>query len=132
MNRLSKARLDALPGDVARPRYDLDAVGVGVVHLGVGAFHRAHQAVAFDDRLAAGETDWAICGASLRSPDTQDALQPQDGLYALAVRGPRREELRVVGSLRELLVAPAEPERLLKAMSDPRARIVSLTITEKG
>ena len=132
MNQLSKARLDALPGDVARPRYDLDAVSIGVVHLGVGAFHRAHQAVAFDDRLAAGEQDWAICGASLRSPNTQDALQPQDGLYALAVRGLRSEELRIVGSLRELLVAPAEPERLLRAMSDPRTRIVSLTITEKG
>jgi fructuronate reductase len=132
VNRLSKARLDSLPGDVARPRYDFAAVSVGVVHLGVGAFHRAHQAVYFDDRLAAGERDWAICGASLRSADTRDALQPQDGLYAVAVRGAVREDLAITGALRALLVAPEDPQRLLAAMSEPNVRIVSLTVTEKG
>ena len=117
---------------MARPRYALEAVRVGVVHLGVGAFHRAHQALYFDDRLAAGESEWAICGASLRSPQTQEALQPQDCLYAVAVRGPDREDLRVVGSIRALLVARHDPERLLAAMSEPKVRIVSLTVTEKG
>jgi fructuronate reductase len=132
MTRLGKAALPSLPADVARPHYDLDAVQVGVVHLGVGAFHRAHQAVYLDDRLAAGETGWAIHGASLRSPETQKALEPQDGLYALALRGPGREDLRVVGSLRALDVAPLDPERLIAAMSDPKVRVVSLTVTEKG
>ncbi len=103
-----------------------------MVHLGVGAFHRAHQAVLFDHRLSAGETDWAICGASLRSADTRDALQPQDGLYSVAVRGPGREDLAVVGSLRELVVARPDPERLLGAMSRAGVKIVSLTVTEKG
>ena len=112
--------------------YDLGAVRVGIVHLGVGAFHRAHQAVYVDDRLAAGERDWAICGASLRSPETRDALAPQDGLYALAVRAGDGERLRVVGALRSLLVAPEDPETLIRAMSDPAVRIVSLTVTEKG
>ena len=130
--RLNERSLAQLPLEVARPRYALEAVSVGVVHLGVGAFHRAHQALYFDDRLAAGESDWAICGASLRSPQTQEALQPQDCLYAVAVRGPDREDLRVVGSIRALLVAPHDPERLLAAMSEPRVRIVSLTVTEKG
>jgi fructuronate reductase len=96
MNRLSKARLDSLPKDVARPRYDLDAVSVSVAHLRLGAFHRAHQAAYFDARLAAGETDWAICGASLRSPATQEALSPQDGLYTLSALGGRSEDLRVI------------------------------------
>ena len=132
MNRLSKASLDSLPDDVARPGYDLDARSVGVVHLGVGAFHRAHQAVLFDDQLAAGETAWAICGASLRSAETRDALQPQDGLYSVAVRGPGREDLCVIGALRALLVAPENPQRLLAAMGDPQVKIVSLTVTEKG
>ena len=117
VNRLSNGRLELLPGDVARPRYDLDALSVGIVHLGVGAFHRAHQAVFFDDRLSAGETGWAICGASLRSAETREALQPQDGLYTVAVRGPEREDLRVIGALRALLVAPEDPQRLLAAMS---------------
>jgi fructuronate reductase len=130
--RLSSSTLAQLPADIARPRYELDAVRVGIVHLGVGAFHRAHQAVYVDDRLAAGERDWAICGASLRSPETRDALAPQDGLYALAVRAADGERLRVVGALRSLLVAPEDPEALLRAMSNPAVRIVSLTVTEKG
>ncbi len=132
MNRLSSKTLAALPVEVARPAYVRDATAVGIVHLGVGAFHRAHQAVYVDDRLAAGERDWAICGASLRAPDTFDALSPQDGLYTVAVRSGEGERLRVIGSVRRLLVAPADPEGLLAAMSDPRVRIVSLTVTEKG
>ena len=132
MKELDRNALAELPGDVVRPRYELDALGVGVVHLGVGAFHRAHQAVVFDDRLAAGERDWAISGVSLRSPATRDALKPQDGLYTLSVRGPERENLRVIGALRECLVAPENPEALLARLVDPRIRIVSLTITEKG
>jgi fructuronate reductase len=129
MNRLSLKTLSDLPGEVARPHYDVTAVRVGVVHLGVGAFHRAHQAVYLDDRLAAGETEWAICGASLRSPEMSRALEPQDGLYALAARDAEGERVRVVGALRRLLVAS---EALLVAMSDPAVGIVTLTVTEKG
>lgn len=105
---------------------------IGVVHLEVGAFHRAHQAVAFDDRLAAGERDWAICGVSLQSSATRDAPALQDGLHTLCVRGPDREDLRIVGSLRDLLVAPENPQALLARLVDPCIRIVSLTVTEKG
>ena len=131
MMRLSLNALDQLPTEVARPAYDVGAIRIGIVHLGIGAFHRAHQAVYVDDRLAAGEMDWAICGASLRSPETADALAPQDGLYT--VGGPIRsgEQLRVIGSVRRLLVAP-DPAALLDAMTDPAVRIVSLTVTEKG
>ncbi len=132
MRRLSNATLADLPPEVARPAYDRGAVTTGVVHLGVGAFHRAHQAVYLDDRIAAGETDWGVLGASLRAPDTADALEPQDGLYAVAVRGLDGEALRVVGSLKGCLVATRERERLLAAMSAPATRIVSLTVTEKG
>jgi fructuronate reductase len=132
MRRLGRNALAGLPPDVSCPGYDLDDVRVGVVHLGVGAFHRAHQAVIFDDRLAQGERDWAICGVSLRSPATRDALAPQDGLYTLCVRGPEREDVRIVGALHELLVAPENPQALLDRLADSRVRIVSLTITEKG
>jgi fructuronate reductase len=132
MTRLSPEALAVLPTEVARPAYDIAAARVGIVHLGVGAFHRAHQAVYVDDRLAAGETGWAICGASLRSSDTRDALKPQDGLYSVAVRGAEGEALRIVGSLRRLIVAPEDPQALLAAMCEPRVRIVMLTVTEKG
>ncbi len=132
MDRLSLAALDRLTAGVARPAYDVAATRVGVVHLGVGAFHRAHQAVYLDDRLNAGETGWGVLGASLRSPDTRDALLPQDGLYATMVRSGEGTRTRVIGALRGLLVAPEDPERLLSAMVDPAVRIVSLTVTEKG
>ena len=132
MRRLNRNALVDLPRDVARPLYELDDVRVGVVHLGVGAFHRAHQAVAFDDRLAAAERDWAICGVSLQTAATRDALAPQDGLYTVCVRGPKREDLKVVGALRDLLVAPEDPQAPLARLVDPLVRIVTLTITEKG
>jgi fructuronate reductase len=132
MQRLSRRVLAGLPQQVAQPRYDLDAVAVGVVHLGIGAFHRAHQAVYLDDRLAAGETGWAICAASLRSPTTYDALAPQDNLYTVLERSGGPDRARVIGSVRRLLTVSGDPEPLLAAMCDPRVRIVSLTVTEKG
>ncbi|CCV10856.1 mannitol dehydrogenase family protein [Mesorhizobium sp. STM 4661] len=130
--RLSNSTWQALPASVAVPSYDRTRVAPGIVHLGVGAFHRAHQAVYVDDCLAAGEADWGIVGVSLRSADTRDALAPQDGLYTLAVRDSGGESLRVVGSILSLLVAPENPSAVLAALTDPRTRIVTLTITEKA
>src|SRR5581483_9748410 len=82
--RLGHANLDQMPSAIRRPAYDRSRVTPGIVHLGLGAFHRAHQAVAIDDCLAAGSNAWGIVGASLRSPETRDALAPQDHLYTLA------------------------------------------------
>jgi fructuronate reductase len=130
--RLGAAALVGLPASVARPAYDRDAVATGIVHLGIGAFHRAHQAVCTDDVLAAGDRRWGILGASLRSPDTRDALVPQDGLYTLSVRDSDGEALRVIGAVRDVLVAPENPAALLEAMCRPSVAIVSLTVTEKG
>jgi fructuronate reductase len=130
-DRLNDDNLPDLPGGVQRPAYDRKDVGTGIVHLGVGAFHRAHQAVYTDDVLAQ-DPHWGIVAASLRSPDTYDALQPQDGLYTLTVRSQEGEALRVIGSIRRVIVAPRETEDLLEAMADPQTRIVTLTVTEKG
>src|SRR6185295_6657422 len=111
--RLSNQTLARLPASVIKRGYDRAAVTPGIVHLGVGAFHRAHQAVYVDDCLASGETGWGIIGASLRSVDTRDALGPQDGLYTLAVRSSSGEQLRIIGSIPSLLVAPDDPAALL-------------------
>jgi fructuronate reductase len=132
MRRLSSEALSGLPVAVQRPRYDRSAVTPGIVHLGIGAFHRAHQAVVVDDRLAAGETSWGLIGASLRSPDTRDALKAQDGLYTLAIRSGDPTRFRVIGSIARVHVAPEDPERLLARLANPATRIVSLTVTEKG
>lgn len=129
--RLSDATLDGVAATVARPSYDRAALRPGIVHLGVGAFHRAHQAVYIDDILAQ-DPSWAVLGASLRRADMADALRPQNGLYSLRVDGSDGATHRVVGSLLDVVVAPQDPERLLAAMAAPQTRIVGLTITEKG
>ncbi|MEE1656286.1 mannitol dehydrogenase family protein [Microvirga sp. CF3062] len=130
-DRLNDDNLADLPGGVQRPAYNRKALKTGIVHLGVGAFHRAHQAVYTDD-VVAQDPHWGIVAASLRSPDTYDALQPQDGLYTLSVRSQEGETLRVIGSIRRVIVAPREIEDLLDVMADPQTRIVTLTVTEKG
>jgi fructuronate reductase len=130
--RLSNASLGQLPPSVRRPGYDRASVTPGIVHLGIGAFHRAHHALVIDDLLASGPKDWGIVGASLRSPDTRDALLPQDCLYTVAVRSGAGTEHRVVGSILDTVVATENPQRLIALLADPTTRIVSLTITEKG
>jgi fructuronate reductase len=130
--RLSDRTIGLLRQAVLRPGYDRSRVAPGIVHLGIGAFHRAHQAVVFDDCLGRGETCWGIIAASLRSPATRDALAPQDWLYTLCVRGEAPPACRVIGSVLATLVAPEDPAALIRAMTDPRIRIVTLTITEKG
>ena len=130
--QLGRANLDRLPSGIHRPAYDLSCVTPGIVHLGLGAFHRAHQAVVIDDCLAAGAPAWGIIGASLRSPDTRDALAPQDHLYTVAVRAAEGTEYRVIGALLGSEVARESPARLIARMADPSIRIVSLTVTEKG
>ncbi|MER9951202.1 mannitol dehydrogenase family protein [Mesorhizobium sp. M0047] len=130
--RLSSITAGTLPASVVTPSYDRSHVVPGIVHLGVGAFHRAHQAAYVDDCLAAGETGWGIVGVSLRSADTRDALMPQDGLYTLAIRSSGTEKLQVIGSIASMLVAPEDPSAVLAALTDPRTRIVTLTITEKA
>jgi fructuronate reductase len=102
-----------------------------MVHLGVGAFHRAHVA-AYVDQVLRQDPSWGIIGASLRQSATRDALAPQDFLYTLAVQSGAGLETRVIGSILQVLDAATERGNLIAAMTDPRIRIVSLTVTEKG
>lgn len=138
MQRLSPETLDQLPSHVTRPGFDRRALRAGIVHLGIGAFQRAHQAVVNDAAIAAsGELDWGIVGVSMRSTDTREALAPQGGLYTVSVLdgdedGAPREQLQVVGSLLRVLVAPEDPRAVLEQIAHADTRIVSLTVTEKG
>ena len=129
---LSDKMLASLPETVARPAYDRAVVQTGLVHLGLGAFHRAHQAYYTEQALNAGDHRWGIAGASLRAPDTRDALAPQDGLYSVAVRDTGHTDYRVIGALKSLHVAPENPAGLIKAMAQDSVKIVTLTVTEKG
>lgn len=138
MKRLHPDTLATLPAAVARPRYDRSALRSGIVHLGIGAFARAHLAVATEAAMqASGDLGWGITGVSLRSPDVRDALAPQQGVYTLALRdadehGTPRQTLQVIGALQRVLVAPEDPAAVLEAIASPDTRIVSLTVTEKG
>lgn len=130
MKRLSTATL--AQARARKPSYDRGQLRTGIVHLGIGAFHRAHQAVYTEECLETGDLAWGIAGASLRSADTRNALTPQDGLYSLVTRDSDLRELRVIGAIRRIMVAPESPSRLIDTLCLPSVKIVSLTITEKG
>ena len=132
MDRLSEATLERLPADLRLPPYRRADLASGIVHLGVGAFHRAHQAVYTELALEQAWGPWGICGVSLRRPDVRDRLMPQDGLYTVAARDGDAEQLRIVGCLRHLMVAPEDPDAVLERIAAPESAIISLTITEKG
>jgi mannitol 2-dehydrogenase len=114
------------------PRYDRDALRPGVVHISVGSFHRAHQAVYFDDLAATGEVGWGLTGVSLRRPVIAEALTAQDGLYTVLNRGGDGDRVRVVGALRSCLHAPRQHEAVLRTLAHPSTRLVTLTITADG
>jgi fructuronate reductase len=129
--RLNLATLEQLPAGVA-PRMDPCALRVGIVHLGIGAFHRAHQAVYTEDAIAAAGGDWGICAVTQRSPAVVEQLRPQDGLYTLAQGDGAGERLRVIGVERELFWAGADADTVRERIAAPDTRLVTLTVTEKG
>ncbi len=132
MSRLSRNHIASLPPQVRRPGYAGAKVDTGIVHLGVGAFHRAHQAAYMDQIIAAGDTRWGIAGVSLRNPAVRDQLQPQDGLYTLVEQSAAGQTYRLIGSVQKVLVAPEDPAAVLALLAREKTYIVSLTITEKG
>jgi len=130
--RLSQATLDRLEPEVARPAYDRAAQAVGIVHFGIGAFHRAHQAWYTDAAMNAGDRDWMITGVSLRSAAVASQMVPQDGLYTLIERSGEAPRARLNGAVRSVLVASQDPEAVIAALAAPETHIASFTITEKG
>ena len=136
MTRLSNQVLSALPKDVLVPTYDRKAVTPGILHFGVGAFHRSHQALTIDSLLSQGlAQDWGIVGVGLLESDKRmsEALKPQDCLYTLITKHPDGKlNFQVIGSIIDYLFAPENPQLVLQKLIDPAIRIVSLTITEGG
>lgn len=132
VTHLSDGTRHLLDRRVRVPEYDRESLTPAVVHIGVGGFHRAHQAVYLDDLAASGETGWGEIGVGLRSPTVRDALVPQDGLFTVVERGARGDEARVVGAMTRYLYGPDDPEAVLAALADPRTRVVTLTVTGNG
>ena len=130
--RLSARHVAKLPGDVARYSYDRKSQNFGIVHFGLGAFHRAHQAWYTDLVMDAGERDWSICGVSLRSRSVADQLVPQDGIYTLIERSAAGANARLIGAVGEVLYAPDQRQQAIERIASPSCHIVSFTVTEKG
>ncbi|GAB5097861.1 mannitol dehydrogenase family protein [Caballeronia sp. HLA56] len=128
---LSRAGLPALSGHVLSA--DWRAPAIGIVHLGIGNFHRAHEALYTEEAMLARGGDWGICGVTLQGDvGKRDALMAQDGLYSVVERGPAGVSVTVVRSLVEVLAMPFDRVRLFELLADARVKIVSLTVTEKG
>lgn len=134
MSRLNDNSLGLLRRNigVSTFAYDRHAQKTGIVHFGIGAFHRAHQAWYTDRAMSAGERDWAIAGVSLRSPAVMAQLNPQDGLYTVTEQGEARSHATLIGAIREVLVADRHAASIVDRIAAPACHILSLTVTEKG
>ncbi|KPW68065.1 D-mannonate oxidoreductase [Pseudomonas cannabina] len=134
--KLNKNNLSQLDADIALPAYAVDNTRQGIAHIGVGGFHRAHQAFYTDALMNSGEgLDWSICGVGLRPEDraVRDALAEQDYLYTLYELGDTPDtKTRIIASISGMLLAEDSPQALIDTLSSPEIRIVSLTITEGG
>jgi fructuronate reductase len=130
--RLSAATVGGIPASVQHPTYDRAAQAAGIVHFGIGAFHRAHQAVYTDAAMNAGDRNWGIIGVSLRSAGVAEQMNPQDGLYTVAARSGEGVDHRLIGSVQRALVASQEPNAVIEVVAAETTRIISFTITEKG
>src|SRR3954469_12029990 len=132
--KLSAATLGRLSPNVAVPGYDRSGLTAGILHFGIGNFHRAHQAVYLDDLFNAGrDHDWAIVGAGVLLSDTagRDRLKDQDYLTTVVEQDAGHMSARVTGSMLDYLT-PGDTDAMLDRLADPAVRIVSLTITEGG
>ncbi|HET7477057.1 MAG TPA: mannitol dehydrogenase family protein [Dermatophilaceae bacterium] len=139
MTVLTDATLGSLDARVDVPAYDRSKVTVGIVHFGVGGFHRAHEAMYVDRLMRQDESgealQWGICGVGVMPGDVRmkEALGAQDGLYTLVVKSPDGSLApTVIGSIADYLFAPDDPDAVIERMADPAVRIVSLTVTEGG
>src|ERR1700675_25566 len=131
--QLNAANLNLLDQNIQVPKYDRQKVGQSIMHVGVGGFHRAHQALYMDDLLhQGGDSHWGYCGVGLLKHDARirDVLRSQDCLYTLVERSLEGDKARIIGSIVNFLFAPDDPQKVIDQMASPETRIISLTITE--
>jgi len=129
---LNSTNLSKAAAGVRRPGYDRARLAPGVVHLGIGNFHRAHQAIYLEDLVERTGLGLGIVGVSLKSPGMRDKLMPQDGLYSLLVRDGAAVNARIVGIIGRMLVGPEDPAAVVRQIADPVTRLVTLTVTRRA
>jgi len=131
VTRLTRANLSMARAAVRRPRYPVESLRPGILHLGIGAFHRAHQAVYTEDAIEAAGGDWGIVGVSMRSPTVAQNLSEQDGLYTVEHLD-ADPDYRIIGCVRRALTLPLDPDGVISVLAERTTHLVTLTITEKG
>lgn len=129
--RLNDLTVNILKSNIYRSSYRRSG-DCTVVHLGVGAFHKAHQAVYFDRLMDIDKTNWMIQGASIRRPVAANQLNPQDGIFTLVERNGDQSWFQIVRSIKSVIDATAAPDLLVQSLSNPKTVLTTLTITEKG
>jgi fructuronate reductase len=134
MRRLTRGILAELPRSVRRPQYDREKLTIGMAHIGVGAFHRCHQAEFVDDMLEAQFGPWGVLGVNLKVPRLADLLAPQDCLYSRTLRQDARAETRIIGALRQVIDVEdhSSAEAVVAALGGPSIHVATITVTEKG
>jgi len=134
MRRLSRGILADVPRSVRRPQYDREKLTIGMAHIGVGAFHRCHQAEFVDDMLEAQFGPWGVLGVNLKAPRLADLFAPQDCLYSRTLRQDARAETRIIGALRQVIDVEdhSSAEAAVGALGEPSIRVATITVTEKG
>ena len=132
---LSRKSLTSLPEQIFKPQYQFNNIHPGIIHLGLGNFHRAHQALYLDDLFNLGaDKDWGIIGSGVMPHDAEirEALLKQDLLTTVVELEPGANQVRVIGSMVDFLPVEERNPSLIQALIDPKIRIVSMTITEGG
>ena len=134
MRRLSRSVLSELPPSVRQPQYDRETLQIGIAHIGVGAFHRCHQAEFIDDMLEARFGRWGVLGVNLMAPNLSGLLAPQDCLYSRTLRQDERVETRIIGALREVIDIEdkVSAEAAIAALGGSEISVATMTVTEKG
>ena len=134
MRRLDRSLLPELPPSVRQPRYDRESLEIGIAHIGVGAFHRCHQAEFIDDMLEARFGRWGVLGVNLAAPNLAGLLAPQQCLYSRTLRQDERSETRIIGALRQVIDVndKASAEAAVAALGGDQISVVTMTVTEKG
>lgn len=130
MNNLNSSNYKTLANNFMVPKYNLETIKTGIIHFGPGAFHRAHQAFYFD-KILNDNPNFGICGISLHSKSVYEKLAPQNFLYSIEIIDKQTQNL-IIGSIRNILIAPENPQKVISELANENIKIVSSTITEKG
>jgi mannitol 2-dehydrogenase len=132
--KINQKNLASIPSNIEKPNYDRDALEVGILHMSVGGFHRSHQAVYVDNVLSQSPSNWMIAGVGMMPQDADNLskLNAQDCLYAVLTRSPEEDNVRIVGSMKTVIHAPTETQEVINQIANPKVKILSLTVTEKG